>query len=146
MVLRVIQRDETGLVQALREGRRDAPTALWHRFGQRIHRLVLRTIGPDVAVEELVQETFTRLLERIPTIRHEAALEGFVVAVTLNTVRLELRRRRRGRFFSALFTSDEPVADAPSVGSRSSSSLRNSAPSLSSNASPSRCGTSSSSS
>ena len=55
MVLRVIQRDETGLVQALREGRRDAPTALWHRFGQRIHRLVLRTIGPDVAVEELVQ-------------------------------------------------------------------------------------------
>jgi len=115
MALRVIQRDETGLVQALREGHRDAPTALWHRFGQRIHRLVLRTIGPDVAVEELAQEAFTRLLERIPTIRHDAALEGFVVAVTLNTVRLELRRRRRRRFFSALFTSDEPVADDPSV-------------------------------
>jgi RNA polymerase sigma-70 factor, ECF subfamily len=116
MVFRVVRNENTpSLVLAFREGERGAATALWHRFGQRIHRLVLRTLGPDDAVEDLVQESFTRVLQRITSIRQEAALEGFVVAITLNTVRLELRRRRRHRFFSFLLPSEEPVAEDTSV-------------------------------
>ncbi|MCA2980013.1 MAG: sigma-70 family RNA polymerase sigma factor [Myxococcaceae bacterium] len=111
MALRVVQQDEAELLRAFRDGRREAPTALWRRFGMRIHRLVLRTLGPDDAVEELAQEAFTRVLERVGSVRHEAALEGFVVAVTLNTVRGELRRRRRRRFFSFLFPAEEPLTD-----------------------------------
>ena len=116
MALRVVHSEETtGLVLAFREGRGDAPTALWLRFGQRIHRLVLRTLGPDDAVEDLVQESFTRVLERVTSLRDDRALEGFVVAITLNTVRLELRRRRRRRFFAFLLPTEEPTMDDSSI-------------------------------
>lgn len=116
MVLRVVESGSApSLVLAFREGRPEAPTALWQRFGQRIHRLVLRTLGSDDAVEDLVQEAFTRVLERVTSLRQEDALEGFVVAITLNTVRLELRRRRRRRFFAFLLPSEAPRAADPSL-------------------------------
>lgn len=113
-MLRLVD-SQPGLVQALREGRREALTALWQRVGQRIHRLVLRTLGPDDAIEDLVQESFTQVLQRLPTLRHEDALDGFVVAITLNTVRLELRRRRRRRFFAFLLPAEEPTVTDASV-------------------------------
>jgi RNA polymerase sigma-70 factor (ECF subfamily) len=58
-------------------------------------------------VEDLVQEAFVCLLERVGSVRNEAGLDGFVVAVTLNTVRLELRRRKRRRWFSLFVPLEE---------------------------------------
>ncbi len=88
---------------------------LFDRFQAEVNRLVRCLLGADAGHDDLVQETFETILKRIHTLNDAAALPGWIRKVTVNTVRMELRRRRWKRLFlpadEGLDAADDHVLD-----------------------------------
>jgi RNA polymerase sigma-70 factor (ECF subfamily) len=84
---------DTDLVCCLRADRAGAPARLWDRYSPAVRRLLERALGPDVEVEDLIQEVFLRVFVRIRSLRDSSALRPFVFSVAANVLKWELRRR-----------------------------------------------------
>ncbi|MDB4982118.1 MAG: polymerase sigma factor RpoE [Myxococcales bacterium] len=93
------QRD---LLRRCAEGERAAQTQLFRAEVRRVHGLLYRVLGPNGAVEDLIQETFIRVFRALPGFRGESQLSTWIGGIALNvayghlrstppaTVRLEL--------------------------------------------------------
>lgn len=79
---------------ALTEGRPEAFRTAWERFAPLVGGVLRRALGSD-ELEDVQQEVFSCLFRRVSTLRDPQALRPFVIAITLNTVKYERRRRRR---------------------------------------------------
>ena len=55
------------------------------------------SVGPCLEIEDLTQEVFLRVFGRLPSLRDPSALRAFVLAVAMNVLKWELRRRWVGR-------------------------------------------------
>jgi len=103
----VHERDERGatgraltdaeLVRALRADDPAAPALLWCRCAPAVGRVLAKALGPGVDIEDLTQEVFLRVFVRLPSLRDPSALRAFVLAVAMNVLKWELRRRWIGR-------------------------------------------------
>jgi RNA polymerase sigma-70 factor, ECF subfamily len=82
------------LVSALTEGRPEAFRAAWERFSPLVSGVLRQSLGSD-ELDDVQQEIFCCLFRRVGTLRDPLALRPFVLAITLNTVKYERRRRRR---------------------------------------------------
>jgi RNA polymerase sigma-70 factor (ECF subfamily) len=82
------------LVRAALTGDARAPREIWRRFAPLVHRIVYRGLGWDYEVEDIVQNIFLTLFEKLPALRDPEALRAFLVSISARTVRYELRRRR----------------------------------------------------
>ncbi len=71
-------------------------------FHALVHGLLYKSLGPSAEVEDLVSDVFLSLFESAQSIREPHALRSYVVSVTMNTVRRELRQRRRRALFERL--------------------------------------------
>ena len=87
-------RDPTAIVEGLRRGAPEAAVALYDRVAERVNRLVARMMGADAEHDDVVHQVFLNALESVGALRDPSALDGWIVGVTVNTVRRELRRRR----------------------------------------------------
>src|SRR5262249_44652304 len=85
--------DDAVLARALIERRPNAPAALWARFAPMVHRMLRRTLGPGAEIEDVVQEVFLCVFQKVSGLREPRALRAFVISVTALTARYELRRR-----------------------------------------------------
>jgi len=85
--------EDVALVRALIAGERRAPRVLWRRFAPLVFRILRRTLGPGHDVEDLVQDIFLCVFEKVPTLREPAALRKFIISITAITARSEIRRR-----------------------------------------------------
>jgi RNA polymerase sigma-70 factor (ECF subfamily) len=85
------------LVEALRAGDPNAPAVLWERYSPAVRRLLARTIGPSLDIDDLTQEVFLRLFVRLSSLRDPSALRPFTLSVAANVLKWELRRRWVGR-------------------------------------------------
>ena len=85
-------RDED-LVGALRAGDPEAPAALWARYSPSVGRVLAKALGPSLDIEDLTQEVFLRVFGRLPSLRDPSALRAFVLAVAMNVLKWEIRRR-----------------------------------------------------
>ncbi|MDC0670128.1 RNA polymerase sigma factor [Nannocystis radixulma] len=83
--------------------------ALFDLVGAQVNRLVWRVLGADEDHDDLVQQVFVALLAGLTRVREADALRGWVAAVTVNTVRSEIRRRRVRRWFGMQAPADEAV-------------------------------------
>jgi RNA polymerase sigma-70 factor (ECF subfamily) len=90
--------DDAALARALIERRPNAPAALWARFAPMVHRMLRRTLGPRAEIEDVVQEVFLCVFQKVGGLREPRALRAFVISVTALTARYELRRRWVGRW------------------------------------------------
>jgi RNA polymerase sigma-70 factor, ECF subfamily len=90
--------DDAALARALIERRPGAPAALWARFAPMVHRMLRRTLGPGADVEDVVQDVFLCVFQKVTGLREPRALRAFVISVTALTARYELRRRWVGRW------------------------------------------------
>jgi RNA polymerase sigma-70 factor (ECF subfamily) len=91
--------DDDELLGAVRRGGPTAAAFVYDRFGGEVNRIVGRLLGPDADHDDVVHDAFVQILRGLPRLREAPALRGFVRAVTINTVRSELRRRRFRRAF-----------------------------------------------
>jgi RNA polymerase sigma-70 factor (ECF subfamily) len=70
---------------------------------------MIRAVGPRADVEDLTQEVFLRVFSRIGNLREAQALQEFVMAVAVNTLKGDLRRRWVRR--NVLLSKDGSVPD-----------------------------------
>ena len=106
--------EDIELVDALVRGEPWAAEEVWERHSGSVRRLMVRALGPRAEVEDLTQEVFMRVFSRIGALRDAQALREFVIAVAVNALKGELRRRwvRRNVFLS----SDGSVPDVEARG------------------------------
>jgi RNA polymerase sigma-70 factor (ECF subfamily) len=105
--------DDATLSRALCDGSAQAQRVAWNRFSPMVRRLVRRSLGPEFDAEDVVQEVFLCLFQKIGTLREPAALRGFVMSIAVLTVRTTLRsemRRRKLRRWFGVYREAEPPA------------------------------------
>lgn len=86
--------DEHELVLLLSVGDEGATRQAWDHFSPLVRRILRRALGPGADVEDLLQDVFLRFFEHVGSLRRDTALRGFLIAITVNALRGELRRRR----------------------------------------------------
>jgi RNA polymerase sigma-70 factor (ECF subfamily) len=84
--------EDEDLARALIARNPSAPRTLWRRFSPMVFRMLRRALGPGHDVEDLAQEVFLCVFEKVTTLREPKALKAFVISITVLTTRSELRR------------------------------------------------------
>lgn len=83
------------LVHRLKEsGDLAAFEELVNRYEAKVYHLALRLTGNREDAEEVLQDTFLQVYEKIRTFREEAAFSSWLYRVTANFAYMKLRRRR----------------------------------------------------
>jgi RNA polymerase sigma-70 factor, ECF subfamily len=100
--------DDATLACALIEKKTEAPRVAWTRFSPLVRRILRRSLGPQHDVEDIVQDVFLCLFERVHTLRDLVALKAFVIAITVRTARYEIRRARVRRWVGLSRTAELP--------------------------------------
>lgn len=84
--------EDADLARALIARDPKAPRALWRRFAPMVFRMLRRALGPGHDVEDLAQEVFLCVFEKVTSLREPKALKAFIISITVLTTRSELRR------------------------------------------------------
>lgn len=92
------------LFDAIQSGSSDWKRQLFDEYLGLVRGLLIKSMGPQAEVDDLVAEVFVGLFESAGNIRSAAGLRSYVVSVTMNTARREFRRRKR---FNLFFLRDE---------------------------------------
>jgi RNA polymerase sigma-70 factor (ECF subfamily) len=100
--------DDAALVAALRAGRVDAAAAFYDRHVRIIHAMVLRLMGPDTEIDDVVHDVFVRALESLPRLREPAALRSWMFGIAVRAVAIRFQRRRRQRWLRFMAPQDVP--------------------------------------
>ncbi len=90
--------DDAALLAALRQGDPNAIATLWRRHAPLVRGVARRLLGPDEDVEDVLQEIFIQCLRLLPGVRDPQALRMYLIRLTTNAVRGELRFRRVRRW------------------------------------------------
>jgi RNA polymerase sigma-70 factor (ECF subfamily) len=85
------------LVRRAADGDVEAYEMIYRQHVGRVHALCLRMSRDRSEADELTQETFVRVWERLASFRGESAFSTWLHRVTVNVVIAELRRRGRWR-------------------------------------------------
>lgn len=103
--------DET-LVARVRAGDDAAFRLLYRRHARYVASVVVRICGDDGELDDIVQDTFVRVSQRIDTLRDPARVRPWAVtiAVRITTERLQ-RRRKRGRLRQAVTAHHPQMSD-----------------------------------
>lgn len=86
--------DDITLARALLSRDSWAPTEAWTRFTPMVRGIVVRGLGPDAEIDDVIQEIFFRLFARIATLRKPESLRQFVASFAIRVVKWEHRRTR----------------------------------------------------
>jgi RNA polymerase sigma-70 factor, ECF subfamily len=108
---------DTDLVRALKAHEAGSAELLFERYGRYVERMLVRTVGFDPEVRDLVHEVFARALEGIQSLRESWALRGWIGSIALYTARGFLRNRQIRRRWLSVFSSDEVPEPAAVVAS-----------------------------
>jgi RNA polymerase sigma-70 factor (ECF subfamily) len=104
------------LVEALRRGEPGAAEALVAMYGDRTFRLAMRMTGNRSDAEEVAQDTFWTVVQKIETFRGEAAFGSWLYRITANCAYTKLRARRVRHHESSFYEDSRMVdADPPST-------------------------------
>lgn len=87
-------------------------------------RVLAKALGPGLEIEDLTQEVFLRVFRRLPSLRDPAALRAFVLAVAMNVLKWELRRRWVGRRIRLSGTGTLPDIETTSTDAEARQALR----------------------
>lgn len=113
---------DAALVAALLAGRADASGELFERYGSYVERLIVRVLGLDPEVPDLINEVFARALERLSQLDQPAALKGWLGSIALFTAKGCLRERKSRRRWLGFFAPEE-LPEVPVVGASTEVSL-----------------------
>jgi len=85
---------DADLVEALRRQEAGAAEALIAAYGDRAYRLAMRMTGNRSDAEEVVQDAFWTVVQKIETFRGDAAFGSWLYRITANCGYTKLRVRR----------------------------------------------------
>lgn len=82
------------------------------RYYGLVHRLLVRALGPGADIEELVDDVFLSFFESAQRIQAADKIRSYVVSITMNRLRAEIRRRKRAEFLRWTGVIEEPDQNA----------------------------------
>ncbi|HVV17079.1 MAG TPA: sigma-70 family RNA polymerase sigma factor [Polyangia bacterium] len=97
--------DDAPLGQAVVAGEAWAQRQVWEQYAPMVDGVLRRALGPGHDFDDLLQDVFLRVFDRVSGLRDPTALRSFIYSVTIRVVRWEIRRaqsRRRRRQAAAL--------------------------------------------
>ena len=100
---------DVSIVQAFREGHANAQARLFDRYGEYIERLLLRVMGSDPEIEDLLHEAFIQSFRSIHSLRDAQLLKPWLTRLTVNIARSCIRKRGRSRWL--IFLPHEEVPE-----------------------------------
>jgi RNA polymerase sigma-70 factor (ECF subfamily) len=74
-----------------------AEREVWDRYAPMVHGVLRRALGPGHDFEDLLQDVFLRVFDRVSGLREPSALRSFIYSVTIRVVRWEIRRAQSRR-------------------------------------------------
>jgi RNA polymerase sigma factor (sigma-70 family) len=102
----------TSLVDRCRRGDRDAWNELVETYSRYVYAIIgrgYRLAGPDA--EDVFQDVFARVFERLETLRDDNALQGWISQVTRNLCLDHIRRERTHQELSEDTALDERLSE-----------------------------------
>ena len=106
---------EEELVDGLRGRRAWAERVLLERYTVRVQTVLARIMGGRANLDDMTQEVFVRVLDRIPALRDADALGPWLTQFAVNVAREQLKADKRRRWL--LYFSPESVPDLVSASS-----------------------------
>jgi len=100
--------EETALVEAARNGDRDAFGQLYCRFAPMVYGVLLARV-PRAEAEDLVHDVFLSAMRQLHALRRDAAFPGWLAAIARNRARDHCRRTPR----AAQLDGDVPAPHGP---------------------------------
>jgi len=97
------QPTDARLVDDTKRGDRGAFGQLVHRYERRLMRVILRFVNDVDLAEDLAQETFLRVFERLEQFDPSRRFSPWLFRIGVNLA-LDYHRRRRRRLWTVLFT------------------------------------------
>jgi RNA polymerase sigma-70 factor (ECF subfamily) len=84
----------------------------WRRFAPEIQLLATRALGVESEADDVVQEVFWKVFNKVSTLREPEKLRGFIRTFAVHVIKTELRHRRAKSWLS--FREPETLVDLPS--------------------------------
>lgn len=112
------------LVLSLRARHPDAGTLLFDRYAPHIRRVLVRVMGPDAEILDLVHDVFVTALSSVHRLVDPKALRAWLTQIAVFTARAKIRRRVRGRFLRFLPFSELPEPELPPTDFEASQSMQ----------------------
>lgn len=100
--------DDAALVEALRERKPAAVAAFHDRYAKYVLRVLVRILGHDRDLQDVLHEAFVRALGSIAQLRDASRLTPWMTSVAVLTARSCIQRRHRKRWLMFLSPSDLP--------------------------------------
>ncbi len=88
------------VVRLCQAGQLDAFTTLFSHYQNRVYDLACTILQDDKAAEDVVQDTFLAVFQKIDGFKGEAAFGTWLTAIAVNQCRMRLRKRNVRQFLS----------------------------------------------
>jgi RNA polymerase sigma-70 factor (ECF subfamily) len=99
------------LVQAAARGDGDAISVIWDRHSALVRGVLRGALGPDLVVDDLLQQVFIALVKGAKGMHDGAGFRSYLVGLAVHIAALELRRRKVRRWLGLSTTDDLPDHD-----------------------------------
>jgi len=116
--------DDQAFVEALKAGHQDAFAALYDRYADHVHRVLVRILGFDHEIGDLLQEVFMQALGSIGSLREADRLKAWLTRIAVFTARGCIRRRTRRRWLRIAPPETLPEQVAPTADDETREALR----------------------
>lgn len=100
------------IVSAVRAGQAAGGAALYDRHHDYVRRVLLRVLGPDADLADLIQDVFVVAIDSIDRLEEPDALRSWLAGIAVHLARGEIRRRTRSRWFPLFAQEDLPEVEA----------------------------------
>jgi len=114
--------DDPALVAAMQANRVGAAEALFVRYATHVQRVLVRILGPDDELADLLHDVFITALGELPKLRDASRLKAWLSQIAVHKARGLIRRRRRRSWLR--FVSDVPEVQAHGASSEVSATAR----------------------
>jgi RNA polymerase sigma factor (sigma-70 family) len=107
---------EPDLIARLKDGREDAFSELVESYKDRVYNTALGLLRQEAEAEEVTQEVFIRVFERIGGFKGESSLATWLYRITVTSAldhQRRLKRKKRGGLLVTLFSRSDTVPDPP---------------------------------
>jgi RNA polymerase sigma-70 factor (ECF subfamily) len=86
---------EEEIIRQAQQGNAGAFEQLYRRYTNRVYHLCLRMVKNEAEAEDLTQEAFLRVFRKIDTFQGKSAFSTWLHRVSVNTVLMSLRKKKR---------------------------------------------------
>ena len=104
------------IVEAVRAGQRLGGAALYDRYHGHVRRVLIRVLGPDAELGDLIQDVFVEAIDSIEQLADPEKLRSWLGSIAVFRARAQIRRRVQSRWFPLFSHEQLPELTAPIAG------------------------------